>query len=102
MEKLDTALGIFVCFSGIIGWIFKIWIINPLATAIAGIKDVITKLQEYCEIMSEKSEKQNERLAVLEQSVKAGHRRMDDMNNDIAKLERQQIECLKQRGEHNA
>lgn len=101
-ETLSLSLGIIVSVGAIVGWIFKIWIINPLSAAIDRINTVLDKLQESYQAMAEKNEKTRERVAILERDVKALHHRLDAIVNDIEKLQEQQLECLKERSDHHA
>lgn len=57
--------------------IVKCLIISPLSDAIHGLEKAITKLESFISLIEDKLESQNTRITVVEESSKAGHKRLD-------------------------
>ena len=65
------------------GWIFKVWIINPLNMAIGQLNINLTKIEAIVSTIQATSAEQAQRLALTEASVKSAHKRIDELNERL-------------------
>lgn len=86
MEWLSI-IGPVTALLGVIGAIFNFSVIKPLNTSICNLNEAIETMKASLHEVDEKRQKQAERLATVESSVKSAHHRIDTlegrMNHDI-------------------
>lgn len=88
LENAGEILGVFVTAAGILGWVFKIWIINPLSLSIKALDNSLAKMDAALDKIREQSVTIQTDLARIESSVKSAHNRIDDICERVAWLEK--------------
>lgn len=89
MDNIETILAMFVTIAGMFGWIFKVWIINPLSLSIAALDRSLNKIDNALTEIRAQSVCMQTNMASLEESLKSAHRRIDDLAERAAVIERE-------------
>lgn len=87
-ENAGSVLGIFVTAAGVLGWVFKVWIINPLSLAIAALDRSLGKMDDALEKIKEQSAAIQTEIARIDASTRSAHNRIDDLVLRITNVER--------------
>lgn len=89
LENAGTILGVFVTLTGMFGWIFKVWIINPLTVSIKMLENVLGDFKNALRDIQSQAVCIQTNLASLEESLKSAHKRIDDLNNRATIIEKE-------------
>lgn len=84
-----TVLAVF----GAVGWIFKVWIINPLSAAIDRLNDSVSRIEGVVDSMQRQNIDLMKNLATAEASMKSAHKRMDDFSKRLIFVENKCNSC---------
>lgn len=89
LENAGTILGVFVTFTGMFGWIFKIWIINPLSVSIAALGRTIDRMDNVLRSMQTDNLAMRTDIVRVDSSTKSAHKRIDDLAERQTILEKE-------------
>lgn len=88
LENAGTILGIFVTAAGVLGWVFKVWIINPLSLSIAALDRSLGKMDNALDKIKEQSAAIQAEIARIDASTRSAHNRIDDLVGRVTAIER--------------
>ncbi len=88
-QDISVILGVLAA----VGWIFKVWIINPLNASILSIKDTVMEFKMAIERHRQLMSEMGQDIAEAKQSVKSAHRRCDELQERVHALEARCAEC---------
>lgn len=89
IENAGELLGVLVTAAGILGWVFKVWIINPLTVSIKMLENVLGDFKNALRDIQSQAVCIQTNLASLEESLKSAHKRIDDLNNRATIIEKE-------------
>lgn len=87
MDQAVQIVGLMLSVFGAMGWVFKVWIINPLNMAIGQLNINLTKIEAIVSTIQSNSTEQAQRLALAEASVKSAHKRIDELTERLREVE---------------
>lgn len=87
-NDISAILGAFVTAAGVLGWVFKIWIINPLSLSIAALDRSLEKMDDALEKIKEQSASLQAEIARIDTSTRSAHNRIDDLVGRVTAIER--------------
>lgn len=88
IENAGELLGVLVTAAGVLGWVFKVWIINPLTVSIKMLENVLGDFKNALRDIQSQAVCIQTNLASLEESLKSAHKRIDDLNNRATIIEK--------------
>lgn len=88
-ENAGELLGVLVTAAGILGWIFKIWIINPLSVSIAALGRTIDRMDSVLRSMQTDNLAMRTDIVRVDSSTKSAHKRIDDLAERQTILEKE-------------
>lgn len=89
IDNVETILAVFVTLAGIFGWIFKVWIINPLTVSIRMLENVLGDFKNTLRDIQTQAVCLQTNIASIEESLKSAHKRIDDLNNRATIIEKE-------------
>nr|DAJ87002.1 MAG TPA: HemX, putative uroporphyrinogen-III C-methyltransferase [Caudoviricetes sp.] len=89
IENAGELLGVLVTAAGVLGWVFKVWIINPLTVSIKMLENVLGDFKNALRDIQSQAVCIQTNLASLEESLKSAHKRIDDLNNRATIIEKE-------------
>lgn len=89
IDNAETILAVFITVAGVFGWIFKVWIINPLSVSIAALDRSLEKIDNALSEIRAQSVCLQTNMAGVEESVKSAHKRIDFLNERLSSIERE-------------
>lgn len=89
MDQISTLLGTLITAVTILGWIFKVWIINPLSLAIAALDRNLIKMDAALDKMRDQSIVVQTDIARIDSSAKSAHNRIDDISDRVSDIEKE-------------
>jgi F0F1-type ATP synthase membrane subunit b/b' len=90
-QTIMTVLAVF----GAVGWVFKIWIINPLSAAIDRLNDSVSRIEGVVDSMQRRNFELTKNLATAEASMKSAHKRLDDFSERLILVENKCNSCVR-------
>lgn len=63
-------------------------VVNPVKQTVSQLQDVTRDLRSWMEDLRRESREQDKRLTIVEETLKAEHRRLDDLEREVIKHER--------------
>lgn len=88
-QDIGTILGVL----GAVGWIFKIWIINPLNISILTIKDTCVEFKATMEKNRQMMSDMAQDITTAKADAKSAHKRISELQERVHALEMRCIEC---------
>lgn len=90
-ENIGPILGVF----GAVGWIFKVWIINPLNMSILSIKDTVVEFKSAMEKNRQMMSEMATNITEAQAGAKSAHKRITELQERIHALEMRCVECCR-------
>ena len=91
VEMAMASITIFSFLFGIVGFVFKIWIINPLSTAIENLQKTVDALAETINREQERTTELKIRFA--DQKAKSAHNRINEVGERLLLVENKCNNC---------
>ncbi|MDY6148970.1 MAG: hypothetical protein SPI35_08150 [Porphyromonas sp.] len=88
VHEFATLLGILLAVASIFGWVFKVWIINPLSLAIAALNCSLAKMDDALSKIKDQSAAAQIEIVRLDTSVRSAHNRIDDVIIRLTNIEK--------------
>ena len=88
IDNAETILAVFITIAGMFGWIFKIWIINPLSVSIAALGRTIDLMDNVLRGMQTDNLAMRTDIVRVDSSAKSAHKRIDDLAERQTMLEK--------------
>ena len=89
IDNAETILAVFITIAGMFGWIFKIWIINPLSVSIAALGRTIDRMDNVLRGMQTDNLAMRTDIVRGDSSAKSAHKRIDDLAERQTMLEKE-------------
>lgn len=89
IDNVREVLAVFATTAGIFGWIFKVWIINPLSLSIATLDRSLEKIDNALREIRSQSICMQTSMASQEESLKSAHKRIDELCDRVANIEKE-------------
>nr|DAT59750.1 MAG TPA: hypothetical protein [Caudoviricetes sp.] len=89
IDNAETILAVFITIAGMFGWIFKIWIINPLSVSIAALGRTIDRMDNVLRGMQTDNLAMRTDIVRVDSSAKSAHKRIDDLAERQTMLEKE-------------
>lgn len=92
-ELVMASITIFSFLFGIVGFLFKIWIINPLSTAIETLQKTVDALAKTINREQERTTDLKIKFAEIDQRAKSAHNRIDEVSERLLLVETKCNNC---------
>ena len=89
IDNAETILAVFITIAGMFGWIFKIWIINPLSVSIAALGRTIDRMDNVLRGMQTDNLAMRTDIFRVDSSAKSAHKRIDYLAERQTMLEKE-------------
>lgn len=93
VEMAMASITIFSFLFGIVGFVFKIWIINPLSTAIENLQKTVDALAKTINREQERTTDLKIKFAEIDQRAKSAHTRIDEVGERLLLVENKCNNC---------
>lgn len=88
-------IGVALSVLGAVGWIFKIWIINPLNISILTIKDTCAEFKSTIEKYRQMISDMAQEITAARADAKSAHKRISELQERVHALEMRCLECCR-------
>lgn len=88
----QTIMAVLAVF-GAVGWVFKVWIINPLSLAIDRLNDSVIRIEGVVENIQRQNIDLVKNVATAESSMKSAHKRLDELGERLILVETKCNSC---------
>lgn len=86
-------IGVALSVLGAVGWIFKIWIINPLNISILTIKDTCVEFKSTIEKYRQMISDMAQEITAARADAKSAHKPISELQERVHALEMRCLEC---------
>lgn len=93
VEMAMASITIFSFLFGIVGFVFKIWIINPLSTAIENLQKTVDALLNTIKEEQTKATNMQIEIAKVDQRARSAHNRIDEVGERLLLVENKCNNC---------
>lgn len=93
VETVMAAITIFSFLFGIAGFVFKIWIISPLSTAIENLQKTVDALLNTIKEEQTKATNMQIEIAKVDQRARSAHNRIDEVSERLLLVENKCNNC---------
>lgn len=93
VEMAMASITIFSFLFGIVGFVFKTWIINPLSTAIENLQKTVDALAKTINREQERTTDLKIKFAEIDQRAKSAHNRIDEVGERLLLVENKCNNC---------
>ncbi len=88
----QTIMAVLAVF-GAVGWVFKVWIINPLSLAIERLNDSVSRIEGVVDSVQRQNIELIKNSATTESSMKSAHKRLDEFGERLILVETKCNSC---------
>ena len=93
VEMAMASITIFSFLFGIVGFVFKIWIINPLSTAIENLQKTVDALAKTINREQERTTDLKIKYSEIDEMAKSAHNRIDEVCERLLLVENKCNNC---------
>lgn len=83
---------------GAVGWIFKVWIINPLNSSIQRLNEIVTEVKGTMEAYRQLTGKMAQDIAEAKAETRSANKRLDELQGRLHDVEVRCSECCRRSG----